>query len=161
MFARYFFYVLGDYDGIGFSPFGVDSSIGGKDLSSWFSDIAANYRLIGTALPVIAELQGTGKLKAAVEEEWVPSRWLYFDQYEVLCQFRPPAGDEFLIIGFDTSVQFRPMRGSGYTGAQLLQAEEGVYENGVWKPTMIRGGSLRSLRLPPAGAMIRVKLIRY
>jgi hypothetical protein len=53
------------------------------------------------------------------------------------------------------------MRGSGYTGAQLLRAEQGVYENDVWKPTMIRGGNLRSLSLPPRGAMIRVKLVRY
>ena len=43
--------------------------------------------------------------------------------------------DEFLIMGFNAAVDIRPTVGSGFTAAQFLQVEEGVYENGVWKTT--------------------------
>jgi hypothetical protein len=46
--------------------------------------------------------------------------------------------DEFLIMGFNASVDFRPTVGSGFTAAQFLQVEEGVYENGVWKTTSVK-----------------------
>jgi hypothetical protein len=74
--------------------------------------------------------------------------------------------DEFLILGFDSSVDFQPVVGSDYTSAQLLQSEQGVYENGAWKPTA-RGRTYQgsydppSVSLPAQGAIYRVKLMRY
>lgn len=183
-FARYLFYALADYSAIGIAPFGVDYC-SGNELGPQFADMAANFRVLKSALPVIAELQGTGKLKAAVEEESILGRMLYFDRYDILVRFRPPHGygsqptapsvpsgrvlvgqlgpDEFLIMGFDAALDFRPPMGSGYTGAQFLLAEEGLYENGIWKPTeRLNGDFITSgLRLPSEGVTIRAKLIRY
>jgi hypothetical protein len=34
--------------------------------------------------------------------------------------------DEFLIMGFDADLVFRPAWGSHYTGAQFVEVEEGV-----------------------------------
>ena len=71
---------------------------------------------------------------------------LIFDQYQVLVRFRPQSAghgdahavgpgrvlmgelgpDEFLILGFDSAVDFRPRVGSKYTAAQLLQADQVV-----------------------------------
>jgi hypothetical protein len=186
-FARYMFYALGDHDAIGFTPYGVDT--GAADgISPRFAAVAANFGVIGSALPAIARLQGTGKLKAAVEEDFIRSRTLTFDNYDVFVHFRPavrasglapaatgppePSGralvgqlgpDEFLIVGFDADLQFRPAWGSRYTGAQFVEVEEGVYENGVWKRTEIRNGDFsdRGIVLPGRGAMVRAKAIRY
>jgi hypothetical protein len=76
------------------------------------------------------------------------------------------AADEFLVMGFDSSVEFRPAQGSDYTAAQLLSNEEGVFENGIWKRTVLgitaQGDySGPTVRLSAQGAMIRVKLMRY
>lgn len=185
---RALFYALGDYSAIGFAPFGIDGGARGPELSPDFAGVADGFRLIGSALPVIAELQGTEKLKAVTEEEAIPSRLMYFDRYDLLIRFRPtgrgfeaaqtglgPSGralvcevgpDDFLLMGFDAAVEFKPAMGSGYTAAQFLQVEYGVYENGVWKPAE-RGSTSQgdyappTIRLPSQGALIRVKLMRY
>jgi hypothetical protein len=139
-------------------------------------------------------LQGTPRLKAAVEEENIRSRNLIFSNFDVLARFRPagrgltgaapssaaaapgePTGrvliaeltpDQFLLMGFDSAVSFRPVQGSDYTAAQLLKVEEGNYVNGVWKTT--REGSTSQGDYSPAtvslgaqGATIRVTLMRY
>jgi hypothetical protein len=157
-------------------------------ISPRFAAVAANFGVIGSALPVISQLQAAGKLKAAVEEDFIRSRTLTFDNYDVFVHFRPavrasglplavagpsePSGralvgqlgpDEFLIMGFDADLQFRPAWGSRYTGAQFVEVEEGVYENGVWKRTEIRNGDFsdRGIVLSSRGAIVRAKAIRY
>jgi hypothetical protein len=191
--ARAFFYAIADFSAIGFGPFGVDGAPGAP-LRPDMAAIGDNFRVTQSAIPVIAELQGTEKLKAAVEETGTGARNLIFSQYDALVRFRPPgrqpAGsvgaaqaaaasepsgrvliaelgpDEFLIMGFDSSVEFRPVQGSEYTAAQLLSNEEGAYENGAWKAAVIGTTSQGdyagpTVRLSPRGAMVRVKLMRY
>jgi hypothetical protein len=156
--------------------------------------VAADFRLFKTAIPVIVEAQGTPRLKAAVEETGTGARNLIFSNYDLLVRFHPPgrmpAGtiaqsaatgpaepsarvlvtelgpDEFLVMGFDSSVEWRPVLGSDYTAAQFLQVEEGYYENGVWTRTNIGSTSQGdyagpTVRLPAQGALMRVKLMRY
>jgi hypothetical protein len=186
-FARYFFYALADHSAIGFTPYGFDSGPG-TELSPQFADIAASFRVVRSALPAIADLQAAGKLKAAVEEDFIPGRMLYFDGYDILVRFRPPVRrsgqplassgpsvpsgrvlvgqlgpDEFLIAGFDAALDFKPPMGSGLTDVQFLRVEEGIYENGQWKPTLLRNGDFTSagLRFPSGGVLIQAKLMRY
>jgi len=186
-FARYFFYALADFSAVGFAPFGVDAGPG-TELAPQFADVASSFRLVTSALPVIAQLQAAGKLQVAVEEEFIPGRMLYFDRYDILVRFRPPlrrsgqppaptgpqepswrvlvgqlGPDEFVIIGFDAALDFKPSLGSEYTGVQFLLVEEGVYENGVWKPAERWNGDFTSggLILRSQGTMIRAKLMRY
>jgi hypothetical protein len=150
-------------------------------LDPRFADLAADFGLIRATMPAITDLQQKGKLVAAIEEEKVRGKNLIFDQYQVLVHFRPRATsttpsarvlmgelgpDEFLILGFDSAVDFRPRVGSKYTAAQLLQADQVVYENGAWKTTA-RGRTYQgsydppSVTLPAQGAIYRVKLMRY
>jgi hypothetical protein len=191
--ARAFFYAVADYSAIGFGPFGVDGAPGAA-LRPDMAAIAADFRVVQSAVPLMTELQGTGKLKAAVEETGTGARNLIFSDFDILVRFHPPARqpagsvgaapagapaepsgrvfiaelapDEFLIMGFDSSVEFRPAQGSGYTAAQLLSNEEGVFENGSWKRTVLgitaQGDySGPTVNLSAQGAMIRVKLMRY
>jgi hypothetical protein len=191
--ARAFFYAVADYSAIGFGPFGVDGAPG-AGLRPDMAAIAADFHVVQSAIPLIAEMQGTGKLKAAVEETGTAARNLIFSDFDVLVRFHPPArqpagstgsapagapaepsgrvliaelaADEFLVMGFDSTVEFRPAQGSDYTAAQLLSNEEGVFENGTWKRTVpgitAQGDySGPTVRLSAQGAMIRVKLMRY
>jgi hypothetical protein len=186
-FARYMFLAIAEHSAIGFTPYGVDGGAPGG-ISPQFADHAANFGLIESAVPVIANLQAAGKLQCAVEEDAIRSRTLIFDNYDIFVHFRPmvrasglplaatgpaqPSGrvmvgqlgpDEFLIMGFDADLDFRPAWGSSFTGAQFVQVEEGVYDNGVWKRTEIRNGdfSTRGISLPGKGAMVRAKAVRY
>jgi hypothetical protein len=69
-------------------------------------------------------------------------------------------------MGFESSVEFRPVQGSSYTAAQLLVAETGEYVDGVWKPsapglTAQSDFSGPMVNLPANGSMIKIKLMRY
>ena len=184
-FARYMFYALADFDAMGYAPFGVNRP--GTQLSDSLADMAANYRLLTPAIPAIAELQGTGRLKAAVEEMLLTNRQLVFDRYEAVAYFgslqsgyggysasgtqnrtgRVLVGqlspDEFLLAGFDASVVFRPRAGSKETQAQFLRVEEGTFEEGKWKATRLWNGdqTFFLLRMPPAGVILRARLMAY
>ena len=150
-------------------------------LDPRFADLAADFGLIRATMPAIIDLQQKGKLRAAIEEEKIHGKNLTFDQYQVLVRFRPRAvapapsarvligelgPDEFLVLGFDSAVDFRPLVGSKYTAAQFLQADQVVYEDGAWKTTA-RGRTYQgsydppSVSLPAQGAIYRVKLMRY
>jgi hypothetical protein len=178
--GRVFFWSLANLNGLGFGVYGVDMG-SAPGLDPRFADLAADFGLIRATMPAIADLQQKGKLRAAIEEEKVRGKNLTFDQYQVLVRFRPRATaptpsarvlmgelgpDEFLILGFDSAVDFRPLVGSKYTAAQLLQADQVVYENGAWKTTG-RGRTYQgsydppSVSLPAQGAIYRVKLMRY
>ena len=190
--ARAFFYALANFSAIGFGPFGVDG--GGEALRPDMAAIAADFRVVRSALPIIAGLQGTERLKAAVEETGTGARNLIFGNYDALVRFRPPgrqpagsvdaalaAGpvepsaraliaelgpDEFLVMGFESSVEFRPAQGSVYTAAQLLVEETGEYVDGVWKPSApglkAQGDYSGPLvNLPANGSMVKIKLMSY
>jgi hypothetical protein len=189
--ARAFFYAVANYAAIGFGLMGGDwaGAPQGPDMAA----VGANFRLARGALPAIAELQGTEKLKAAVEERGTGARNLIFTNYDVMVRFHPrgrgaveppgpfaatatePSGrvliaelgpDEFLVMGFVSAVEFRPVQGSDYTAAQLVSNEQGVYENGVWRTTVL-GQTAQGdytgpiVTLPETGALVKVKLMRY
>src|ERR1035437_1950750 len=190
--GRAFFYAIADFAAIGFGPFGVDG--GGPELRPDMAAVGADFRLLKSAIPVIAELQGTSRLKAAVEETGIGARNLIFGNYDALVRFRPPgrqpagtigpsaaaagsgpparvmiaelAPDEFLVMGFESSVEWRPVQGSDFTAAQFVSVAEGVFENGVWKRTVLGRTSQGdfagpTVSLSAQGALMRVKLMRY
>src|ERR1035437_4136670 len=74
--------------------------------------------------------------------------------------------DEFLVMGFESSVEWRPVQGSDFTAAQFISVEEGVFEGGVWKRTLL-GRTAQgdyagpTVSLSAQGALMRVKLMRY
>ena len=129
-----------------------------------------------------------------MEETGVGARNLIFSDYDVLVRFHPrgrqPAGaigqaaaagapepsarvmiaelgpDEFLVMGFESSVEWRPVQGSDYAAAQFSEVEEGYYENGVWKATVLGTTSQGdyagpTINLSAQGALMRVKLMKY
>jgi hypothetical protein len=182
--ARTFFYALAEYSTLGFGAYGVDSG-SGPELADRFVDLGADFRMVTATMPALLDLQASGKLKAAIADDVIRGKNLIFDRYHLLVRFlaapvppsQPPTPsarvlvgelgpDEFLIMGFNAAVDMRPTVGSGFTAAQFLQVEEGVYENGVWKTTNL-GRTYQGDHSPPSvslsaqGSIFRVKLMRY
>jgi len=95
-YARYCFMAIGEYAAIGFAQFGVGIKEYGAtadgEFGPQFADMAANFRLLSNAAPVIAELQGTKRLQSAIEEDDIARRLLFFDRYDVQVRFPPAMG---------------------------------------------------------------------
>ena len=183
-FAKFFFYALGD-GAIGFSPFGVDQS-GWNILGDepWKAH-SYNYSLIGPMDREIAQLQFDGKLKTAVEEPGQATQELSFDGWQatVAFGFPQPDGrrapgtkdargsavvaqlgpDEFLVTGIDASVVFHLPGKLPWIRSQILTAEQGAYENGVWKPVRLWNGDEtdRGLTFHNTPEVVRVRMQRF
>jgi hypothetical protein len=185
--ASNIFYALGDFDSLGYAPFGLDAMLAGDKVADIGNEYAKDCRLLEPAIPLIAQLQGTGKLHSAVEEQHLTDRLIHSSKFDVLVQFgtlHPEYGgifgtqtphmtgralvaelapDEFVLIGFDATVRFRPVRGSKEKEAQFVRVEEGTYLDGQWKTTQVLNGdqTFFGVRLGPEGRMLRVKLMAY
>jgi len=188
-FCRRMFYALGDLKGIGISVFGVEGSREGDNstIPEGLRDLADTYRVVSAATPLLAEAKRYGKLRSVVEEQGIATLVVDFGEFEAMAQFGPSrwgyggaravgtpqtsgraligqiAPEEFVVAGFDTTVNFRPKFGSAAPRADFVSAEEGAYENGVWKPGRQLSGDeiFFGLRLPAEGTVVKVKLMRY
>ena len=154
-FGKFFFYALGE-GALGFSPFGVDETARspvGEDLWKWHS---RNFALIGPMSREIAELEFAGKLQTAVEEPGQSEVELNFDGWQATVAFGFPqhdgrrapgtkdahavalvaqlGPDKFLVTGMDASVSFHLPGKKPWMRSQIISAEQGAYDNGVWKP---------------------------
>ena len=71
--------------------------------------------------------------------------------------------EEFVVAGFDSTVNFRPRFGSAAPRADFVSVEEGAYEDGVWKPRRQLSGDeiFFGVRLPAEGTVVKLKLMKY
>lgn len=160
-FARYDFEALGD-GAVGISPFGVDPR--GWNILGDSSALAhaRNFGLLAPMVREIARLNFEGKLKTSVEQTGQAQQELDFGEWQATIAYgfpqfdgrRPPGNkdahgvvlvaqlgpDEFLVTGIDASVSFHlPGRLPGMR-MQILSAQEGSYQNGIWKPVRLWNG---------------------
>ena len=184
--GRYFFYALG-HGAIGFSPFGIDYTDWTLKKREIPDSIAENYALIGPLEGEVAQLNLDGKLQTAVEEPGMARQQMTFGDVVATASFGFPQKDgefppgtpdahgrvlvaqtgplEFLVTGFDTSVSFTFT--PGYAKAnnaqiEILRAEEGTYESGVWKTARIWNGDQTdrglNFREGDHGQVVRIRL---
>ncbi|HWC15877.1 MAG TPA: DUF5597 domain-containing protein [Terriglobales bacterium] len=183
-FAKFLFYALGE-GAIGFSPFGVDQPDAGSSTDETGKAHAGNYALLAPMSGEIARSNFEGKLKTSVEEPGRAQQELDFGEWQATVSFgfpqrdgrRPPgtsdahgvalveqlAQNEFLVTGFDSAVSFHiPGRLPGLR-MQILSAEEGIYENGTWKPSRLWNGDEtdRGLRFHQRPAVVRIRLGKF
>ena len=183
-FAKFFFYALGD-GAIGFSPFGVDQS-GWNILGDepWTAH-ARNYALIAPMDREIAQLESEGKVKTVVEEPGNATQEIDFGPWQATVAFGFPQSDgrrapgtkdahgaalvaqlgpdEFLVTGVDASVVFHLPNKPAWIHSQVLAAEQGTYENGVWKPVRLWNGDEtdRGLCFYDKPMIVHVKMQSY
>jgi hypothetical protein len=183
-FAKYLFYALGE-GAIGFAPFGVDQS-GWNILGNepWTAH-ARNFALLGPMDRELAQLEFDGKLKTAIEEPGSATQELDFGAWQATIAFgfpqrdgRPAPGtkdahgaalvaqlapDEFLVTGVDASITFHLPGKLPWIRSEILSAEQGAYENGVWKPLRLWNGDEtdRGLCFYEKPMVVRVKMQRF
>ena len=133
----------------------------------------------------IARLNFEGKLKTSVEETGRTQQELDFGDWQATVSFgfpqrdgRTPPGtsdahgvalvaqlgpDEFLVTGFDAAISFHlPGRLPGLR-MQILAAEQGIYENGTWRPLRLWNGDEtdRGLRFHQHAAVVKIRLGKF
>jgi len=160
-FAKFLFYALGD-GAIGFSPFGVDRT-GWNILGDepWTAH-ARNFALLAPMDRQLAQLAFDGKLMTAVEEPGSATQEVDFGTWQATVQFGFPQQDgrrapgtrdahgaaliaqlgpnEFVVTGVDASVSFHLPGKLPWIRSQILTAEEGRYNDGLWKPLRLWNG---------------------
>ena len=183
-FAKFLFTALGE-GGIGFAPFGVDQTgwniLGDEPIKAH----ARNFALLGPMDREIAKLNFEGKLKTSVEEPGQAQQELDFGAWQATVSFgfpqydgrRPPGTpdahgvalvaqlgpDEFLVTGVDASVSFHLPGRLPWLHMQILSAEEGSYENGVWKMSRLLNGDEtdRGLNFHQGPEAVRIRIGRF
>ena len=163
-FSRYFYYALGQ-GAIGFSPFGIDYTHWTLKKDALPEFMQGDYELLAPIGPQIAQANLEGKLKTAIEEPGMARRTLDFADVESTVSFGYPQKDgeeppgtptldgralvmqtgplEFVVTGVDASVSFRftkHFETAHNLQLEILNAEEGTYDNGVWKRSRIWNG---------------------
>jgi len=184
-FAKYFFEALGD-GAVGVAPFGIDPR--GWNILGDVPDTAYAriFALIGPMDREIAKLNFEGKLKTSVEQVGQAQQELDFGDWQATVAYgypqndgrRPPGNsdahgaamvaqlgpDEFLVTAVDASVSFHLPGHLPGIRMQILSAEEGSYQDGVWKPTRLWNGDEtdRGLQFHADDpAVIRIKLGKF
>jgi len=183
-FAKFFFYALGD-GALGFSPFGVDQT-GWNILGDQpFKAHANNFALIAPMSREIARLEFEGKVKTAVEEPGQATQEIDFGAWIATVSFGFPQGDgrrapgtkdargaaliaqlgpdEFLVTGAEVSVTFHLPGKLPWIHSQIVTAEQGSYEDGVWKPVRLWNGDEtdRGLCFYQKPEVVHVKMGRF
>lgn len=136
------FYAFGEHDAICYSPFGVE------DASNDFL-FTKSYEVLNEVQHLIKEYQGTGKMRAVLQEGDETYQDFYFGDYKVKVMYEKPNEasfgiiihtdtDEFIVIGMNLTVYFTSeVKGSiGYIG----QVFEGRYEGENWVATRMMNG---------------------
>lgn len=183
-FAKFLFLALGK-GALCFSPFGVDES-GWNILGNqpWTAH-AENFALLGPMQREIAQWEFEGKLKTAVEEPGDATQELDFGDWQATVAFgfpqhdgRPAPGtqdahgealvarlgpDEFLVTGVDASVTFHLPGKLPWMRSDIVTAEQGTYDNGVWKPLRLWNGDEtdRGLCFHRQPEVVRVRMERF
>jgi Domain of unknown function (DUF5597) len=131
-------------------------------------------------------LEFDGNLKTAVEEPGQTTQELDFGTWQATAAFGFPqpdgrrapgtkdahgaalvaqlGPDEFLVTGVDASVIFHLPGKLAWMRSQILSAEQGTYENGVWKSLRLWNGDETDRGLcfyNNKPAIVRVKMQRF
>ena len=139
----------GKYDGIGYSPFGIDR------LASPAGELAKGYQILSQVAPLILERQGLGKITAVLVDKETPRSKVRLGDYTIEARFAPRSQDpnapvagpvdrvaalliqlgpdDYVIVGRSMEVNFETATDASQS-VGLATVEEGQYVNGRWVP---------------------------
>jgi beta-galactosidase GanA len=142
-------YSIGHYQGMGFSPFSIESKENPKDEA-----LGKVYELLENLKNLITENQGKGKIEAVMLSKAEPETILEIGKYKFICKndytlsWTPggrtedwPLGaaiiiqsaeDEFYIVGTGIVITFKNLENSEYN-VGILKVDEGRFNDKNWK----------------------------
>jgi hypothetical protein len=177
-FIGFAYTTFGNFNGIGFSPFGIDDVVKGGAPAAIGAGFEDTYRVLRPLLPLIAHYQYTGKLHPVLQgiadgEDWKQSIRVgdrLAANIEFTASFDPAKGrasgmiielasDDFVVMGTGFDVTFREMDGP-LRDAQLISIEEGTFQGEQWVPSRRLNGDERHVSLPESSTILRVRVAR-
>jgi beta-galactosidase GanA len=174
-YAPYVFLTLADFNGLGFSPFGIDGWAKDGKVTAEAADFEDSYRLLQPMLPVIARLRYSGKLHALVQEEdWaqlVPlgdgRHWAASISFPGKYSLEGSLGrgiilemgpGDYVFSGENFEAEIREMQGV-LREARFLSLEEGTFDDGRWVTTRRLNGDEFHLTFGEKGRTLRVRMM--
>lgn len=178
-FIGFAYTTFGAFNGIGFSPFGIDDVQKGGAPAAIGAGFEDTYRVLRPLLPLIARYQHTGKLHPVLQglangEDWKESIRVgdrLAANIDFTASFDPAKGgracgmiielaaDDFIVMGTGFDVTFRELEGP-LRDAQLISIEEGTFQNDQWLATRRLNGDERHVSLPDHSTILRVRVAR-
>lgn len=176
------FYAIGHYQGMGFSPFSIESTDKPAD-----EPLAKSYDVLTQLSPVILANQGKGTMSGILFEKKTPVDTIRLGGYTFVCKhdytlgWSPKAKDDEWPMTGGLIIQTGPddftIAGTGIVitclsdqskapNAGILQLDEGQYMDGKWKPGRRLNGDQdhqgRHIRIPVGEYGIqKLTLYRY
>jgi hypothetical protein len=178
--AANIFLALGHFNGLGFSPFGVDDFLenGTGTLTPTADEFEDSFRVLRPLLPLISRSQYTGKLYPIIQGNAQGEDWSFAlqlgNELAASVEFTSPyfrengrgmgliiklAPDDFILAGARFRVNFRELRGL-FHEAEILSIEEGTFEGERWLSRRRLNGDEMHAELPQKSKILRVRLIR-
>jgi hypothetical protein len=177
-FIGFAYTAFGSFNGIGFSPFGIDDVLKGGAPAAIGAGFEDTYSVLRPMLPLIARFQYTGKLHPVLQglangEDWKESIRVgdrLAANIDFTAAFDPAKGracgmiielapDDFVVMGTGFDVTFREMEGP-LRDAQLISIEEGTFQGDQWVASRRLNGDERHVSLPEKSTILRVRVAR-
>jgi beta-galactosidase GanA len=167
------FLTFGGYDGLGFSPFGIDNAVEDGKVTATAAEYEDTYRVLSPLLDLLAAKQGSNKLHAIIQSEDGGQSVRLDKRLVAVVDFTKPyspegsrgrgmivelAPDDYVVVGAGFTVAFRELTGPPHD-AQFLSLEEGTFEGERWISTRRLNGDELHVLLPEKAKILRVRLL--
>jgi len=168
------FLTFADFDGLGFSPFGIDDAVEDGKLIDRAVEYEDTYRVLAPLLDLIGATQGSGKLHAIVQtEDWAQAVRLS-GSLAAIVEFQKPylpdgprgrgmiielAADDYVVVGTGFRLTFRELTGPPRE-EKFLTLEEGTFEGERWVPARRLNGDELNITLTGKARILRARLLR-
>ena len=141
-------YAYGEYDALGFAPFGFDGPQEGNFfgvLPERFSELASCYGILSEMTELVLKHRGSDTMRGLFVTKDDPHPFVAMGDYVISAKAVKEGAqsgalvirtseDEFYIVAINAEFSFylKDPKTKGSAMTEII--EEGVFENGVWKP---------------------------
>lgn len=168
------FLVFAGFDGLGFSPFGIDNAFEDGGVTERAAEFEDTYRVLAPLLGLIAAKQGTGRLHAIVQDEDSAQAVRLGNGLAAVVSFTNPYStggprgrgiiielgpNDYAVAGAGFSVEFRELMGPPRI-APFLSLEEGTFEGDRWIAARHLNGDELHVAFRSKARILRVRLMR-
>ncbi|MGH9344621.1 MAG: DUF5597 domain-containing protein [Terriglobia bacterium] len=180
--APFAFSALAQFNGIGFSPFGIDQAAENGKLNPRAKALADSYEVLEPLLPLIEKYQYTGKLFSVVQGADQAETFTLIPALAAVANFAPalrfgppprsatspaPAGgiiielapDDYVVAGYGFRLTFRDLQGP-QREPEFLSIEQGTFQGDQWTPERRLNGDEMHVNLMAGARILRVRLVK-